>query len=92
MSDVTDANAVTYVNKVEFANTATTKTTTYGTGNNIVNLLAGNKAQTLKVDVYVYYDGSDAAAMNATDGVLNLSGNEIEIKFTIDGVDYNVNP
>ena len=92
VSDVTDANAVTYVNKVEFANTATTKTTTYGTGNNIVNLLAGNKAQTLKVDVYVYYDGSDAAAMNATDGVLNLSGNEIEIKFTIDDVDYNVNP
>lgn len=92
VSDVTNANAVTYVNKVEFSNTATPKTTTYGTGNNIVNLLAGNKAQTLKVDVYVYYDGSDAAAMNATDGVLNLSGNEIEIKFTIDGVDYNVNP
>lgn len=94
VSDVTDPNAVTYVNKVEFANTATGTTTKYGDGtdNNIVNLLAGNQAQTLKVDVYVYYDGSDASAKNATEGVLELTGNEIDIKFTIDDVDYNVNP
>lgn len=84
--DVTGATPV-YVNKVEYSNN--TNTAAYGTGKNIVNLLAGNEAQTLQVDVYVYYDGSDATAMNATDGVLELSGNTVEIKFTIDGPDYN---
>lgn len=84
--DVTGATPV-YVNKVEYSNGG--DTTTYGTGSNIVNLLAGNEAQTLQVDVYVYYDGSDASASNATTGVLELTGNQVEIKFTIDGPDYN---
>ena len=86
VTDVTTATPV-YVNKVEYSNK--TDTTTYGTGNNIVNLLAGDEAQTLQVDVYVYYDGSDSTAMNATDGVLELSGNTVDIKFTIDGPSYN---
>ena len=89
VSDVTGGTPV-YVNKVEYSKA--TGNTTYGTGTNIVNLLAGDEAQTLQVDVYVYYDGSDASAKNATEGVLALTGNEIDIKFTIDGVDYNVNP
>ena len=86
VTDVTAATPV-YVNKVEYSNK--TDTTTYGTGNNIVNLLAGDEAQTLQVDVYVYYDGSDSTAMNATEGVLELSGNTVDIKFTIDGPSYN---
>lgn len=89
VSDVTGGTPV-YVNKVEYSKA--TGNTTYGTGTNIVNLLAGDEAQTLQVDVYVYYDGSDASAKNATEGVLELTGNEIDIKFTIDDVDYNVNP
>lgn len=84
--DVTSATPV-YVNKVEYSKA--TDSTAYGTGSNIVNLLAGNKAQTLKVDVFVYYDGSDDIAKNATNGVLELSGNTVDIKFTIDGPDYN---
>lgn len=78
-----------FVNYVEYSNAGATSTT-YGNGqSNIINLLAGNTQQTLRVDIYVYYDGSDASASNATDGVLELSGNKVEIKFTIDGPDYN---
>lgn len=84
--DVTSATPV-YVNKVEYSKA--TDSTVYGTGSNIVNLLAGNEAQTLQVDVFVYYDGSDDIAKNATNGVLELSGNTVDIKFTIDGPDYN---
>lgn len=85
--DITGTEDV-FVNYVEYSNR--TGNTTYGNGKtNIINLLAGNTAQTLRADIYVYYDGSDDAAKNATNGVLNLSGDQIEVKFTIDGPDYN---
>lgn len=77
----------TFVNYVEYSKR--TGDVNYLVGENIVDLLAGNEAQTLRADIYVYYDGSDAAAKNDTDGVLELSGNKVEIEFTIDGPDYN---
>lgn len=89
VSDVTDPNAVTYVNKVEYVKNGGAYTIKYGTGNNIVDVLAGDEAQTLKVDIYVYYDGSDASAKNATNGVLELTGNKVDIEFNIDEQPYN---
>lgn len=77
----------TFVNYVEYSKA--TGSVTYKNGNNIVGTLAGNTAQTLRADVYVYYDGTDASASNATSGVLALTANKIEIKFTIDGPSYN---
>lgn len=64
-------------------------TTTYGSGDTIINLLKGNTAETLTVDIYVYFDGSNADVNNQTDGVLELSGHGVEIEFTIDKPDYN---
>ena len=63
--------------------------TTYANGSNIVNLLQGNQAETLKVDVYVYFDGTDDVSNNADNGTALLGGQTVEIKFTIDGPDYN---
>ena len=90
VSDVTDPDAVTYVNKVEYVKDMNGRyTVNYGTGNNIVDVLAGDEAQTLRVDIYVYYDGSDASAKNATNGVLELTGNKVDIEFIIDEQPYN---
>lgn len=67
-----------------------TDATAYGDGGtNIVNLLKGNMTETLKVDIYVYFDGTDAVADNQTDGVLALSGHSVEIEFTVDTPPYN---
>lgn len=88
--DVTDTDAVAYVNKVEYVkDTRGNYTINYGTGNNIVDVLAGDEAQTLRVDIYVYYDGTDASAKNTTDGVLELTGNKVDIEFVIDEQPYN---
>ena len=51
--------------------------------------LLGNEAETIEVDVYVYFDGTDEIAFNTTmDGAV-LNGQSIELEFTIDELPYN---
>lgn len=75
------------VNTVLYENRS--KTTTYGTGSNIVEVLLGNREEVLKVDVYVYFDGTDADANNKNVPAGTLDGQTVDLKFTIDGPDYN---
>ena len=49
--------------------------------------LLGNARETVTVDMYFYFDGEYAEVM--TDNVPEISGQSIEIKFAIDGPDYN---
>lgn len=88
VSDVSGADPV-YLTKVEYSNRTGAVTYGGGTRENIVNLLEGNEAQTLKVDLYVYYDGTDESVKNKTTDILNLTGDTIKIEFTVDGRDYN---
>lgn len=53
--------------------------------------LLGNEAETIKVDVYIYFDGTDTDAKNTTlaaDGA-TLNGQSVEIEFAIDELPYN---
>lgn len=86
VTDVTDANTI--VNVVTYNGT----TVAYGldgSDDNIVDVLLGNKAETLKVDIYVYFDGSDANANNANVESGLLDGQYIDIKFNIEDHAYN---
>ncbi len=78
------------INTVEYNNG--TDATTYANGDNIIEVLLGNEQETLTVDIYVYFDGTDAAASNQSVPAGILNGQTVELNFTIDGVDYNVNP
>ena len=86
--DVTESTPV-YLTNVEYSNKTGAVTYGDGTRENIVNLLKGNEAQTLQVDLYVYYDGTDDSVKNKTTDILNLTGDTIKIEFTVDGRDYN---
>ena len=65
---------------------AGTDAITYASGTNLFGTLLGDEAETVKVDVYIYFDGTDEVAKN-TDAVLN--GQTVEIKFAIDELSYN---
>ena len=78
------------INTVEYNNG--TGDITYANGDNIIEVLLGNEQETLTVDIYVYFDGTDAVASNKTVPAGILNGQTVELNFTIDGVDYNENP
>ena len=56
---------------------------------NLFDMLLGNEAETVKVDIYVYFDGTDAAANNATYADAVLNGQSIEVVFGVDEESYN---
>ena len=97
---VTDVESGNRVNTVYYDNVD--RVSVYGDGEtNIVDTLYGNKQETLKVDIYVYFDGTDAVAQNspAVDNEGNtvatgiqagvLNGQTVSIAFNIDGHAYN---
>lgn len=47
----------------------------------------GNTDETIKVDVYIYFDGTDEIAENAQVADAQLNGQSVEFKFTIDEYD-----
>ena len=51
--------------------------------------LLGNEAETITVQVYVYFDGTDAVANNAQVAGAVLNGQTIEIEFAIEELSYN---
>ena len=55
--------------------------------------ILGNKGEVVTVDMYVYFDGTDAAALTLATGDAGLlNGQTVSVKFAIDGPDYTVNP
>lgn len=88
---VSNADTGEFVN-VAYYDNGSPSSLTYGvtgTDDNIVDVLLGNKAETLKVDILVYFDGTDEIANNENIEAGVLDGNSVEIKFTIDNHDYN---
>lgn len=53
----------------------------------LYDVILGNEAEEINVDIYVYFDGTDEDAHN--EKVANFSGQTVEIEFTIDELDYN---
>ena len=51
--------------------------------------ILGDEAEVVTVDMYVYFDGMDDAAFTGIADAGLLNGQSIEVKFTIDGPDYN---
>ena len=51
--------------------------------------LLGNEAETITVQVYIYYDGTDEVSMNTTMVGATLNGQSVEIEFAIDELPYN---
>ena len=79
----------------QVVNTATCAfggTIQYANGTNLVDVLLGNQAETLKVDIYVYFDGTDTVATNASIATGALDGQTVNLKFTIDAPAYNQTP
>lgn len=55
--------------------------------------IRGNKGEVVTVDMYVYFDGTDAAALTLATGDAGLlNGQSVSVKFAIDGPDYTTNP
>ena len=62
----------------------------YGDGEtNIVDVLLGNKAETLQVEIYVYFDGTDEIAENSKIEAGILDGQTVSIAFNVDDHAYN---
>lgn len=87
--DVT--NEKTLVNTVEYDN-GNPGDVQYLNGTNIVDVLRGDLGQTLQVDIYVYFDGTDEIANNANIEAAALDGQIVDIEFTIDNHPYNKAP
>ena len=51
--------------------------------------LLGNMAETITVQVYIFFDGTDAVASNTTMVGATLNGQSVEIEFSIDELSYN---
>ena len=62
---------------------------THANGSNLFDMLLGNEAETIKVDIYVYFDGTDDTANNATYADAVLNGQSIEVIFGVDEEAYN---
>lgn len=59
----------------------------------LFDTIRGNKGEVVTVDMYVYFDGTDASALTLTTGDAGLlNGQTVEVKFAIDGPDYTTNP
>lgn len=67
-------------------------TYTYSNGSTcFFDTVLGNEKETITVDVYVYFDGTDEIAHNTQMATGTLNSQNIEIKFGIDEHDYNEN-
>lgn len=59
------------------------------TNENLFNKVLGNGDETITVQVYIYFDGTDAVSMNSTLAGGTLNGQTVDIEFAIDNHDYN---
>ena len=64
-------------------------THTEGSETVLFSKLLGNEEETIKVDVYIYFDGTDTVAKNTTMVGASLNGQSVEIEFSIDELSYN---
>ena len=84
---ITDADTGAFVNAVYYDHSGSA--VDYANGSNIVERLLGDEQETLQVDIYVYFDGTDDSANNANVEAGVLDGQTVDIKFTIDEQPYN---
>lgn len=55
--------------------------------NNLFAMLLGDQQETVTVEVYIYFDGTDDVAKN--DSIAVLNGQIVSIEFAIDELEYN---
>jgi hypothetical protein len=55
----------------------------------LFSTLLGNEAEKITVEIYIYFDGTDADANNAQVAGAVLNGQTVEIEFAIDELTYN---
>ncbi len=60
-----------------------------GEDGKLFDILLGDEKEEITVKVYIYFDGTDAVAMNASLSAGELNGQTISIEFAIDELDYN---
>jgi hypothetical protein len=63
------------------------KKITHWNTKNLFDMVHGDSEEVIKIDVYIYYDGTDDTVK--TQGI-KISGQEIEIKFEVDKQEYEV--
>ena len=63
---------------------------THADGDFLFEKLLGNKQETVTVDVYIYFDGTDDAALTVANGQAGvLNGQTVKIEFAIDNQPHN---
>jgi hypothetical protein len=55
----------------------------------LFSTLLGNEAETITVEVYIYFDGTDPITNNAQVAGAVLNGQTVEIEFAINELGYN---
>ena len=56
---------------------------------NLFDKVLGNADEVITLDVYIYFDGTDAVSMNTSLAGGYLNGKTVDIEFAIDELDYN---
>lgn len=56
---------------------------------NLFDKILGNADETITLDVYIYFDGTDAVSMNTSLAGAYLNGKTVDIEFAIDDHNYN---
>lgn len=56
---------------------------------NLFDKVLGNADEVITLDVYIYFDGTDAVSMNTSLAGGYLNGKTVDIEFAIDDHDYN---
>lgn len=62
------------------------------TSQTLFDTILGNTNEIVTVNVYMYFDGTDRAALTATSNMSALNGQTVAIEFAINDVDYSTNP
>ena len=63
-----------------------TRTITHMDGDALFSKILGDEAETVKVEIYVYYDGADESVV--TNGESVFTGHRIKCEFSIDVPEY----
>ena len=58
----------------------------------LFDTILGDAKEVVSVDVYIYFDGTDASAKTLTTDAGEFNGQTVAIEFAINDVDYTINP
>ena len=94
-------NAITNALSIDFVATngaGEVKTVHYNNGVGftapikLFDTILGDAKEVVSVDVYIYFDGTDASAKTLTTDAGEFNGQTVAIEFAINDVDYTINP